>query len=353
MAALRRCAAALLLLLLLVVGGCRGRGGKPIQYGYVDVPSVSLRDRVAAVYNKVGTVKNAEQVQILDTSSNRRYVRVRSPRGEEGWMEARYLVDQPTYDGFQKLAAQNASSPPQAPATTRREVNLHLEPSRDSEHLYILPENDRLQILKRATTAKPGPPGAPPATPANAKAGVAPPPPAMEDWWLVRDASGHTGWVLARMIDEDAPLDIAQYAEGQRIVAFFVLNQVQDADKQVPQYLVLLTEPKDGMPFDFNQVRVFTWNLKKHRYETAYRERNLFGLFPAKVGRENFGDKSGELPIFNLRLQDDAGQVHDIKYKLDGVMVRRVLAPGEQPMPARKRQPASKSQKANGPRKAK
>jgi hypothetical protein len=36
------------------------------------------------------------------------------------------------------------------------------------------------------------------------------------------------------MIDLDVPLDVAQYAEGQRIVAFFVLNQVQDGDKKVP-----------------------------------------------------------------------------------------------------------------------
>ena len=79
------------------------------------------------------------------------------------------------------------------------------------------------------------------------------------------------------MVDLDVPLDVAQYAEGQRIVAFFVLNEVQDQDKgevkKVPQYLMVLTEPKDGLPFDFNQVRVFTWNVKRHRYETAYRER--------------------------------------------------------------------------------
>ncbi len=34
------------------------------------------------------------------------------------------------------------------------------------------------------------------------------------------------------MIDLDVPLDVAQYAEGQRIVAFFVLDQVEDVDKQ-------------------------------------------------------------------------------------------------------------------------
>ena len=89
----------------------------------------------------------------------------------------------------------------------------------------------------------------------------------------MRDSNQRVGWVLARMIDLDVPLDVAQYAEGQRIVAFFVLNQVQDGDKKVAQYLTVLTEPKDGLPFDFNQIRVFTWNVKRHRYETAYRER--------------------------------------------------------------------------------
>ena len=83
----------------------------------------------------------------------------------------------------------------------------------------------------------------------------------LEDWWLVRDSNQRVGWVLARMVDIDVPLDVAQYAEGQRIVAVFVLDQVQDKDKdkKVPEYLTAVTEPKDGLPFDFNQIRVFTW----------------------------------------------------------------------------------------------
>ena len=48
----------------------------------------------------------------------------------------------------------------------------------------------------------------------------------MEDWCLVRDSQGRVGWVLSRMVDVDVPLEVAQYAEGQRFVAFFVLNQV-------------------------------------------------------------------------------------------------------------------------------
>ena len=131
------------------------------------------------------------------------------------------------------------------------------------------------------------------------------------------------------MIDLDVPLEIAQYAEGQRIVAYFILNQVQDGDKKVPQYLTMVTEPKDGLPFDFNQISVFTWNVKRHRYETAYRER-LQGELPVTVAQENF-DKEGTLPTFTLRVQDGSGNITERKYKLNMPMVRRVLAPGEEP----------------------
>ena len=104
----------------------------------------------------------------------------------------------------------------------------------------------------------------------------------MEDWYLVRNSAGRVGWVLLRMVDLDIPIEVAQYAEGQRIMGYFVLNTVQDGDKQVPQYLVLLNEPKDGLPWDYNQIRIFTWGRVRHRYETAYRERNLEGHLPGK-----------------------------------------------------------------------
>ena len=146
----------------------------------------------------------------------------------------------------------------------------------------------------------------------------------------MRDSHERVGWVLARMIDLDVPLEVAQYAEGQRIVAFFVLNQVQDGDKKVPQYLTVVTEPKDGLPFDFNQIRVFTWNVRRHRYETAYRER-MEGVLPVTVSQENF-DKEGLLPTFVIRVQDDDGKITERKYKLNTPIVRRVLAPGEQPV---------------------
>jgi hypothetical protein len=289
-----------------------------------------LRDQVSTVYSRVGTVKNGERVEVLERE--KRFSRVRTASGIEGWIEQRYLVDQQTYDGLQKLTQENLSDPVQSPAVLRNDSNLHLTPGRETEHLYQLSAGAKVSVLKRATAEKQPAGTAAPAK--SGRAGKSPSGPTLEDWWLVRDAENRVGWVLARMVDLDVPLDIAQYAEGQRFVAFFVLDQVQDpgkegSDKKVSQYLCAITEPHDGLPYDYDQVRVFTWNVKKHRYETAYREHGLRGVLPVTVTNENF-DKEGSLPVFILRVKDDSGNVSERKYKLNTPMVRRVLAPGEQ-----------------------
>ncbi|HVP49959.1 MAG TPA: hypothetical protein VMT56_01925, partial [Candidatus Bathyarchaeia archaeon] len=169
-------------------------------------------------------------------------------------------------------------------------------------------------------------------TKADAKPEPEAPMPVMEDWYLVRNSAGQVGWVLMRMVDLDVPLDVAQYAEGQRIVGYFVLNTVtetiEDQPKDIPQYLVLLNEPKNGLPYDFNQIRVFTRNRNKHRYETAYRERDIEGYLPAYVSHANF-DKEGELPTFTVRKKNAEGQIVDVTYKMNGPIVRRVLSPEE------------------------
>ena len=322
--------------------GCKRGGGRVLEIAYVSGVQANLRDHVAAVYEKAGVVKNGERVEVLD--HDRRFVKVRTATGVTGWLEQRYLVSQEVFDQIQKLTADNQNDPVQAQGAARNDTNLHVEPGRDTEHLYQISSGEKLSLLKRGTAEKPGavaPPSRstsrstlPGGNPQNnlqnsdKKQAV----PVVEDWWLVRDSHNRVGWVLGRMIDLDIPLDVAQYAEGQRIVAFFVLNQVQDAEKKVAQYLTVVTEPKDGLPFDFNQIRVFTWNVKRHRYETAYRER-MEGVLPVTVSQENF-DKEGLLPAFVLRVKDDNGNVTERKYKLNTPIVRRVYGPGEEPVRA-------------------
>ena len=380
-----RCSASLLITLFAFSVACSKAKLERHEYMYVSAAETSLRDRVATLYGKVGTVQNGERVEVLE--KQRRFLRVKTSKGQEGWIEERSLVPQDVYDGFQQLAKDASGIPVQAHGTTRAELNMHLTPARDGEHLYQLKEGEKLEILKRATTDKNAkkaaapapvkpPAAAAPSKPskssgkgstaqggsASGKSGSAKPaaikaaapespstggssgsasspeaPPApkpiMEDWYLVRDPQGRVGWVLLRMVDLDVPLDVAQYAEGQRITGYFVLNTVEetqdDQTKQVPQYLVLLNEPKDGLAWDYNQVRVFTRNRAKHRYETAYRERNMEGYLPVSVGHQYF-EKEGDLPTFTIRKMNDSGQIVATTYKLNGPIVRRVPTPEEE-----------------------
>jgi len=329
-----RCALAVVF--LLTFSACNRGRHRVLEVNYVSAVQATLRDQVATIYNRVGTVKNGERVEVLE--HEKRFARVRTASGVEGWIEQRYLVDQQIYEGLQKLTKDNLNDPVQAPGVLRNDTNLHLTPGRETEHLYQLLAGAKVSVLKRGTAEKQ--PGAAIQPKAGGKASG----PVLEDWWLVRDAENRVGWVLARMVDIDVPLDIAQYAEGQRFVAFFALNQVQDpgkegADKNVSQYLCVITEPHDGLPYDYDQIRVFTWNVRKHRYETAYREHALNGVLPVTVTSENF-DKEGTLPVFILRVKDDSGNVSERKYKMNTPIVRRVLAPGEQketPKPPAKR----------------
>ena len=373
------------LLLLAAAPACKRSVITKHEYMYVSAAETSLRDRVATLYTKVGTVHNGERVDVLERQ--RRFVRVRTDAGVEGWIEQRSLVSQEVFDGFQKLQQDGKNLSVQAHGTTRAELNMHLTPARDGERLYQLKDAEKVEVLKRATTDKnapkppappklgapakgqpassadkdqkqpsppplvknepaaaqsaPAPGATPPAPGAKTTASAAtdkakdkakdknaePPTPVMEDWYLVRNSAGQVGWVLMRMIDLDVPLDIAQYAGGQRIMGYFVLNTVQETidgqQKEEPQYLVLLNEPKDGLAWDYNQVRVFTRNRNKHRYETAYRERNMEGYFPVTTSHAVF-DKEGDLPTFTIRKMYDNGQIEQVTYKMNGPIVRRV-----------------------------
>lgn len=326
------------------LSGCGGGGGRQ-EYAYIAAPDAVLRDRVAAVYTKTGTLHNGEKVIVLERLTNRRFARVRSSRGEEGWIQDRYLADQQTFDQFQHLLQQFKDAPAQAVAETRAQVNLHVTPGRKTEHLYQLNESQKVDLLQRKTVDKNA--AAPqqqktdnketdsePASgdePSSQKPGTEP---VLEDWWLIRDSQKRVGWVLGRMLYVDAPLDVAIYTEGHRIVGFYVLDQVQDKDedKSFPEYLLLLSEPKDGLPYDYDQIRVFTWNVRRHRYETAYRGPGLNGFLPVTLGRENFG-KEGDLRTFTLQVADADGNLREQKYKFNPPIVRQVLAPGEQPLP--------------------
>ncbi len=346
----------------LLLSGCSRLRPKPVfPVVYVTAKQTYLRDRVAAVSNRTATVVNGDRLEVLE--HGRRFVRVRTTKGETGWIDEKAVADDKVYGLFNALKLEHKVDPTVASAVVRDEVYLHAKPGRDTERFYLLGEGEKLKLLGRATLAKALPKGqkAPVVMAATAAgkeakgetAGETPLPPAMEDWWLVRDSKGDTGWIFSRMIDVDAPDALTKYAEGQRIVGAYVLATVNDpeaeqADKNIPVYVTLLSPYKAGLPYDFDQVRVFTWNVKKHRYETGFREKNIEGYLPVSIRLEKdpYGKTPAaavEAPTFSYRVlaADAAAVIPDpvtgavvpgktvLKtYRLEGNLVRRIVQPG-------------------------
>ena len=274
------------------LSGCSRLRPHPADtYVYVTAKQTFLRDRVAAVSNRTGTATNGEQLVVLEHA--RRWVKVRTPSGEIGWIEERLTAPEDLADKFDALRKDHAKDPVVATATTSDDAYLHVAPGRLTDKLYLLSPNGTLSLLQRASVVKPVTPGAQPA-PASTDPNAPPAGPIYEDWWLVRDAKGQTGWVYSRLLEVSAPDSLLRYAEGQRIVGAYILTHVDDPASgildngntitSIPVYVTVLSPYKAGLPYDFNQVRVFTWNIKKHRYETGFAERDIVGYLPVKMG---------------------------------------------------------------------
>ncbi len=340
-----------------MLSGCDRLRSKPAsQYVYVTAKQTYLRDRVAAVSNRTATVANGQRLQLLE--HGRHFYRVQTEKGEQGWIDEKVVATQLVFDKFKDLAETHRGDPAVASAVVQDEVNLHLRPGRTTEVFYRLAEGDKLQLLERATLPKPVTVGAAPVKTVNAQGVESTPPIAMEDWWLARDAKGRAGWLLSHYVEVDAPESLTRYAEGQRFVGAYVLTTVHDDgvdqdNKDIPIYLAVMSPYLAGLPYDFDQVRVFTWNVKMHRYETAYRDKNIEGYLPVsvKMDIDPYGKSATAqttLPTFTYKvLAADAGPVVpdpttgmvtpgrliEKAYRLEGNIVRRIAAAGSKDDP--------------------
>jgi hypothetical protein len=309
----------------------------------------------------------------------RRFVKVRSTKGVEGWIDSTQLLSSEQMDQIRRDRQTALTLPSEGSATAFEALNVHIEPSRQSPALARIPEAGSVVVLSHRLQPKTtGPTPAPafifekpqPSTRRQRKdrqlksiyhlppKPPAPKPPAnwqelsaeringlssiaemkaaqesekvakkledpkkaviREDWSLVRTKDNQVGWVLTRNLIMSIPDEVAQYAEGKHITSYFDLGTVHDEVKGI-KHNWLWTTSSAPLPYDFDAWRVFLWNRRRHRYETSYRQHDVEGHFPVHV--DTPGSNTPER-TFQLITKDEDGKFWRRSYFFDGVRVR-------------------------------
>ena len=352
------------LLLLSLMGGCIEQPTDVLGTAYVAPATINLRRELTEKNGSAAVLKHGEPVQILEL--RRRYVRIRTEHGVEGWIDSAQLLTTEQMEFIKQEMGRALKLPSEGSATVFEALNVHIDPSRQSPAFARIPDNGSVEVLahklepkvtgppkpqvfvfpqaqasgaKKSRRGKKGkevfhlpPPPPPPKPPDNwvelsALPAVKPVEPkdktpkepvVMEDWTLVRTKDKECGWVLSRNLIMSIPDDVAQYAEGKRITSYFELGTVIDEDKGA-RHNWLWTTASESESYDFDAWRVFIWSRHRHRYETSYRQRNLEGYFPVHVDP---AENTSPQRTFEIVTKDDDNELWRRTYGFDGTLVR-------------------------------
>lgn len=364
--------------LCLLLSSCDAARTDSIGDGYVAPAQLNLRRELTGKTGNVAVLKHGEHVSILD--ARRRFVKIRSAKGLEGWVDSAQLLSADQMDAITAENQSNLRLPAQGTASVFEPLNVHIEPNRQSPALARVIEGEMVAVLRHQLTAKNAPPPKPgqlikerpqparrkkekpvrslrlppaphpPKAPENwqqlsserigsaestaqikarkdaeiaaRKAEEARKPTVLEDWTLIKinPAKGKTaltGWVLTRNLVMSIPDDVAQYAEGKRITSYFDLGSVKDDEVGV-RHNWLWTTTSGQHAYDFDAWRVFLWNRRRHRYETSYRQRDVEGYYPVSIDP---ADTNAFGSTFHLITKDEDSKMRRRTYFFDGTRV--------------------------------
>jgi hypothetical protein len=361
-------------LAMVMLAGCKSGPQRTPSIGeaFVGPAVLKIRADIPLESAAVATVKHGDRLEILHR--RRKFLQVRTAGGAEGWTDERQLLAASDMANLKELSERARKMPSQGVGTTFGDLRVHTQPSVQAPSFLLIKENEKFDVLEQVVLARTDLARSPliPATPKKVRvspkkpareARVPPlpmpkPPPLPPDWlalsktdlppedapeehddpgpkavptdnWsLIRVAGGQSGWALTRMVRMAIPDEVAQYAEGHRIVSYFPLGEVRDGDEK--KNIWLWTTISGPGPYDFDSFRVFVWSLRHHRYETAYIERNLQGHSPVLLqevefssgGKNRSAGASTKNPGFSICVTGKDGQRSRREYALLGTTVR-------------------------------
>lgn len=270
---------------------------------YVVPDSLGVWDTPAEIRNQIATLQSGDEVQAL--GHFRDWTHVDMQNGQNGWVSDDGLINQQTYQAEVGLRDKMADMPAQACGHPVDVDNVHIQPSRQATVVAVVDPQQTLGIFGRRMVRR---------TYAGIPTDNMPASPGpLEAWYLVQVGS-HAGWILGHRVQLDFPKGLAAYAQDTNLVAWVVLDTVDDGGHKIPQYVVA---DRAGMETcDFTDIRVLTWWKRKQTYAVAYKAGGLQGYFPILVTHQ------GTVPFFRLRLVNDNGAKCQTVYGLYDTITR-------------------------------
>ena len=270
---------------------------------YVVPDSLELWDTPAEIRTEVATLKSGEEVNVVGRF--RGWAKVRTLRNRQGWVTEDGLMSLETHEAEERLLNALSGLPVQAEGRAVGLENLHIEPSRTAPIVDQVTPGRTLQIFGRRLVQRTYQAGTADLMPVSAHH--------LEAWYQIREGP-HAGWILGHRVRLAFPKGISAYAQDANLVAWLVLNKVNDNGHEAPQYVVA---ERDGTETcDFTKIEVLTWWKRKETYAVAFREAGLQGYFPIVLTDE------GTVPGFRLRLVDDEGKRFQKDYELFDTITR-------------------------------
>ncbi len=294
---------ALVSVLLVLLAGCSPKGPPSLGEATVNVRNASLRSRDSSTSRTLRVLEPGMKVEILEQQGSWYRVRLGDM---EGWMSASTLLTDAMRDHIQEGVNAAIGQVPQNTGTLTRDANLRVDPGRNTAVLRLVPERSPVEVLERRTIPKEGGPGR------------------ADAWLKVRTSPTEIGWLLSTFVEFDVPEGIAPYTEDYVYSAVKTLNSIEDpVSGTIRWYVVGERRPGSDPELDFTGIRVYTWNMRKQRYETAFRKQGLRGVYPLEVGQV------ANNPTFRFYELDADGKTKQRRdYVMNGVIVRETKQAG-------------------------
>src|SRR5689334_17853422 len=136
-----------ILLLTLLASACRTREPKAPAIGeaFAGPAALPLRRDIPLQSPVVATVPHGERLDIIQR--RRRFLKVRTRSGVEGWIEDHLLLSSQEIAALQEVERRALKMPSQGLASTYELLNVHTQPNRFSPSFLQIKEGEKVDVV--------------------------------------------------------------------------------------------------------------------------------------------------------------------------------------------------------------